>query len=351
MHRGKTITVLAIACIGAGVVGATGWHHYTHSPQYALRQIADAAREHNRLKFEQYVDLERFSASTVDEVMARSTLASVDEAKTGFGALGAMLGAGMVEKMKPALASEMRAAILNAVENGRFDSLFAAKQDTASRDLTLAVVARNMSADGTRFAGMGTLQREGDVATVGLKLHNEILDTTLVLRVRLDRGPDRWRVVAPDNLRDYLKAVDDLQHRHLAEVNHERHERMLATLDIGPVERRVRTYEWLSDDVILSARVRNTGQDTVTGVLLSLFVDGEAMDNSDISLGTFDPIPPGKSGTAVRVLDYNQFIDWHKRVRYGDHLRAEPWAIITRRGAAQDTLYEYGSWSEYASRL
>lgn len=345
------LVVLSIVCIGCGVTGVVGWHRYTRSAQYALRQIGEAARERNRLKFERYVDLARFSTSAVDDIAGWVALTSVDESTSGFGALGAMLGASMVDKMKPALASEMRAAILSAVESGRFDSLFMTKHDTGGRDLTLAAFARNAAVDRLRFVGTGALQREGDVATIDLRFRNNLLDTTLVLRVRLERGPDRWRVVAPDNLRDYLETVENLEHRRLAEVNHERHERMMATVSVGPVQRTIRTYEWYSDDVILSARVRNTGRDTVTAVLLTLYADGRALGKSDISLGTITPIPPGESATAIRVLDYNRFIDWHVRVRYADRLRAEPWAIITRRGAVQDTLTEYGSWAEYASRL
>jgi hypothetical protein len=350
MHRGRTLLIIAAVCVSAGIAGGLAWRHYTHSPQYALRQIADAVHERNRLEFERYVDLERFTTSAVDEMVARITLASVDDADTGFGALGAMLGASMVKSMKPALASELRAAVLGAVETGRFDSLFVARHDTAGRDLTLAVVARNMSSDRVHFAGTGGLHREGDVATVDLRLRNDMFDTTFVLRVRLERGPDRWRVVAPDNLRDYLKTVDDLQQRRLATVNHERRERMQAMVSVGPVHRAIRTYEWFSDDVILTTRLRNTGRDTIETVLLTLYADGDTVDHGDLPLGTVTAIAPGKSTTVTRTLDYNQFLDWHRHVRYADQLRAEPWYVITRHGSERDTLYEYGNWSEYASR-
>jgi hypothetical protein len=351
MYRGKTLIITAVVCVSAGIAGALAWRHYTHSPQYALRQIADAVHEHNRLKFERYVDLERFSTSAVDEMVARITLGSVDDADTGFGALGAMLGASMVKSMKPALASELRAAVLGAVEDGRFDSLFVAQHDTTGRDLTLAVVARNTSADRIHFAGMGELHREGDVATVGLQLRNDMFDTTLVLRIRLERGPDRWRMVAPDNLRDYLKAVDDLQQRRLATVNYERRKRMRAMLSVGPVHRAIRTYEWFSDDVILTTRLRNTGRDTIETVLLTLYADGDTVDRRELPLGVVTPIAPGKSAMATSTLDYNQFIDWHRRVRYADEVRAEPWYVITRHGSERDTLYEYNNWSEYAARF
>jgi hypothetical protein len=333
------------------VSGLLAWRRYTGSPVYALRQVQAAARERNRLKFERYVDLQRFSTTTVDEMLARATLSSMTESKSGFAALGAMLGASMLDKLKPALASEMRGSILKAVENGRFDKVFAASNDSGrGRDVTLASVARNVSADQMRFESIGEARTEGDVATVDLRFRNERLDTTLVLRLRLERGPEAWRIVAPDNLRDYLQTVDGLQQRRLAEVNRRMRQRLNAAVEVGEVRRGIRTYEYYSDDVVLSARVRNIGKDTIDVVLLTLVADEAPIDRGDMALGLTSPIPPGEEATAQRTLDYNRFIDWHRTLRYSDRLRAEPWAIITRRGAQRDTLWEYGSWSEYTER-
>lgn len=349
MSRRKVLLLVFIICATVAAGGAA-WHRYTHSPHYALRQIAAAAREHNRLKFERYVDLERFCATTVDELMGWATLSTIGKAESGFAVLGAIFGAGAAEKMKPALAGKLRSAILDAVENGRFDSLFTASRDTGGRDLTLALVAQNVAAKGLRFTGTGALRREGDVATIELLVRNDLLDTTLVLRARLERTPDRWRVVAPDNLRDYLETVDGLERRRLARVNQERRAHLVAAVSVGPVRREVRTHGF-SDYVVLNSPLRNTGRDTIITAILTLYVDGEAMDRDDVPFGTVTPIAPGHTATALGLIDYNQFIDWHRHVRYADRLRAEPWLVITRRGARQDTLVEYGSWAEYAERF
>jgi hypothetical protein len=269
------------------VAGLAAWRRHTGSPLYALREIQGAAREHNRLKFERYVDLQRFSTTAVDEMFARATLSSMTESKSGFAALGAMIGASMLDKLKPALASELRGSILKAVENGRFDKLFAASKDTGSaRDLTLASVARNVSADQMRFEAIGEARTEGDVATVDLRFRNEGLDTTLVLRLRLERGPEIWRVVAPDNLREYLEAIDNLQQRRLTEVNRKIRERLNAAVEVGEVRRRIRSYEYYSDDVILSARVRNIGQDTVAAVILTVYANKDPIDRDEMVLGS-----------------------------------------------------------------
>ena len=191
---------------------------------------------------------------------------------------------------------------------------------------------------------------EGDIATVDLRFRNQLLDTTLVLRLRLERGPEVWRIVAPDNLRDYLQTVDGLQQLRLTDVNRRIREKLNAAVEVGEVTRGIRTYEYYSDDVVLSARVRNIGRDTINAVLFTLYADETPIDRTDIALTLTTPIPPSAEATAQRTLDYNRFIDWHRTIRYSSRLRAEPWAVITGRGAQRDTLWEYSSWSEYAER-
>ncbi|HEX5437197.1 MAG TPA: hypothetical protein VFW98_08555, partial [Gemmatimonadaceae bacterium] len=318
--------------------------------QYALRQISAATHERNRLKFERYVDVGRFSAATIDEITAQVTLASVNDATTGFGVLGTVLGTEAMDKLKPALTSELRSTVLDAVGSGRFDSLFSRTPSAADSDLTLAVVARNVSADQVRFAGLGPLHREGDVATVDLRLRNQRFDTTLVLRVRMERSGKRWRVVAPDNLSEYLTAVDDLQKRTLATVNQERRARIAAAASIGPVRRTVRSDGLYNSYVFFTARVRNTGRDTITTLAMMLWVDGDSIPFTSLPFGTNQPIAPGRSRRAETFIDYNQYIDWHTRVRYGSHLRAKPFLVVTRRGPVRDTLFEYASWKDYAAR-
>lgn len=340
---------LLAALVGLLVILGFAWLHYTHSPQYALRQVTLALRQRNRLLFERFVDVDSISSTTVNELMDHAVLTSFNESESGFGALGAALGSTLVSNLKPALTNQLKESILSAVESGRFDEVFAPSMDTTRRNLTLAVVARNAAAARWHYAGLAPMQQEGDAAIMGLRLKNDMLDTTLVLRFRMHRLPNGWRIAAPDNLPTLLQTLDDAKERRLAVVNKQSEAAIAATIEATPVLRSIRTYEFANDDVILTTAIRNIGRDTVVAVLLRLYAGGDSIDRSDAPFGTTVPIAPGQSGFARFVLDYNQFMDWHRKIRYLD-LRAVPWAVITRHGPKSDTIFEYDSWAEYASR-
>lgn len=248
MKRSALLSLAAfatVALVGAGYVYRS---NYVHSPAYSLKQIQDAIENRNRLRFERFVDVESLTKAIVEDVVAKSTLRSMRESMSGFALLGSLLGAQVADGLTAALAHEMKAALLRGVETGRLDSIFvSAKPDSANgkeRKLNLAVLALSTASDQMRFAGLGDLVREGDVATIPLRFHNELLDTTLVLRLRMERSGDHWKITRPDNLSDYLDQIDQLQAARLAEENLAIRNRIQRALKIGPLTRAVRSYSY-----------------------------------------------------------------------------------------------------------
>jgi len=323
------------------------------SPAYTLNEIKNAVEDKNRLRFERFVDVEGLSESIIDEVIAKSALESVRTSTSGFGALGGLIGAQAADQLKPALTQELKSALLRSVENGHLDSMFAeAKGDTAidGRKLDLAIIAANTGSDRIEFDGIGEIVRDQDAATVGLRFHNNILDTTLVLRVRMQKNGKRWKITKPDNLSDYLDDTKSLQERHLARENAAIKQRIDSSLRIGPITRSVRSV-YYNDYVYLRAKIENIGREVLDTIFLKTFDGAELVDPTAGSLIYAKPLAPGESAVAEGLFDYNQFIDSHTTLRYRAGLEARVWIMTyIKPGGQTETVGEYLSWSDYVQR-
>jgi hypothetical protein len=346
---GATVAILLLAG------GGYGWrHNHVRSPEYTLHEIKTAVADKNRLRFERFVDVETLSAAAINEIFAKAALETVRESDSGFGLLGSLLGAQTVDALKPAVTQELRSTLLRAVENGKLaEALGKAKPDSVrgeERKLDLALIALSTASDQMRFQGVGEVVRELDVATVGLSFHNELLDTTLVLRLRMERHGERWKVTRPDNLSDYLDDIQKLQERHLAQQNRLMRERIASTVRIGPLKRRVERVGYFDEYVHMSAEVENIGAVRLDSLILRVADAGEVLGRSG-SLILLGALAPGEKGTAKGLFDYNQFIEEHRTLRFGDGLQAEVWLLsVLPAGRKSETLGEYLSWSDYLSR-
>jgi hypothetical protein len=228
------------------------------------------------------------------------------------------------------------------------DSIFAAK-DTSERQLNLALLENSTAANPSGFEGVADVQREGAVARVGLRFRNEDLDTTLVLYARLERLDRRWKVVGFDDFETYLEDVEQLQRAHLARVNAEIDRRLTSTLRLGEIRRRVRSMGWYSDYLYVTIPIENVGRDTVQSAIV-LFENVDASSWTDRAVMLDEELTPGASADAQKIIDYNQFIDWHSQLRYSDYLEPRiAWAVF-KRGSRADTVYRYDTWNEYRSR-
>jgi len=295
-----------IAAVAAAMLLGLGiWYQtYRSSPAYSLAQIRGAIEEGNRLRFQQYVDLDRFLTEAMDQLIGQTAIERpTDDDATGFGALGAALGRALADQMKPAMVQGLRGAVLDGVESGRFSEAFA--EDEADSDesipIGLADLGGSTGATPQAFEGIGTITREGDVALAEMRFRHVQLDTTLALQLRMERVDRHWLVVAPENLDSYIRRVETLRNRRLIEINSERREEVFSYLRLGMPERQ--RERLLSAEVIdILVPVRNVS-DTPVHLLLGWLVPSDRSGaDREVLLSEVDRLAPQDSTVLKATL-------------------------------------------------
>src|SRR5262245_47771603 len=106
-------TVALIVVAGAGV----GGYQYTQTPAFTLTRLVKAVRNHDTTTVHQYLDVQATATQVVNAVVESATAKVMMDAsnESGFAAMGAALGAAMIEKMKPALVLTLRSTIDSAI--------------------------------------------------------------------------------------------------------------------------------------------------------------------------------------------------------------------------------------------
>jgi hypothetical protein len=106
---------LALLFVAALAVGGGGYWYYTRTPDYSLRRIDDALKNHDAALFEKHVDVEAVCDAAVDALIASSDR---DAPTDKWEAAGRGLENAIVGFLKPQIAASARREITRAIENG-----------------------------------------------------------------------------------------------------------------------------------------------------------------------------------------------------------------------------------------
>lgn len=336
------LVVLLLASLGA-------WLYVTGTPQYSLRQVAKAVEGRDRAMFERYVDVERTVGSAIDGVMdafLRQAIDSASQSDNPFAVIGATLGAAMIENVKPAAVRAATKTILDGVESGSIADAFreAGGEGQAVGPLNLTSSA---SLDDARFMGVTRVDKSNGHAVVGLAIRYEVLDTTLVLHIEMEKGDGRWRIVGVKDLGEFLSTLVAIEQARLAEINRRIKQEMDRFVEVVSLESRIRSRGWFQNDLEVAIRVGNLSDLELRNVVLRLTTADEMAES--LEFPPIRSIAPGEDGVANRVIDDIRFYWLYNALVRGakDAVKVEVLSLDVRRGGGWETLALYPTWAAY----
>jgi hypothetical protein len=349
---------IAIATVAAAAVAA---YRYAHAPGYALNKLARAMTAHDTATVHEYLDVQATSTQIVNAVVESATASTMMEASNegnGFAAMGAAIGSLMIDRMKPALATMLRATIDSAIATPDMRYLAPANSQRqpsvaaapgAMRSAVAQIRDREM-----QLERVGTTRQFRDSATVDLHIRHESFDTTLALNVAMRRTGGLWRVVGLVNVGTYLKSLEAVEAKRLEVKNSPIIARLRQMAPVGKLEVAHQSAGYFSEYLRLRAAVRNDSRDTI--VVLFFKLDGPTVSVGGGSVALLHseekgPIAPGVTAAVDGLIEYNRFLDGQNTLRYSPEQFAPRLVLaVTRNGTARDTITPYETWADYRRR-
>jgi len=204
---------LAAVCILAAGIACWQW---TGSPRYSAGQIVSAVKRHDLPRFQRSVDTESVVSRAFDDLMALK----LDEEKpeTAAERLGTMLGEGIVRLVKPRLIAEAQAWLARWVEDVDFSRPSKGATPKSEEDALLQRMHDKLQVDRAAFKGIEYTRREGNIALVGLTLHNATYKSDFTLELKLRRAGHYWQLAEVSNLKSLLETFQRLEEKQNAEL-------------------------------------------------------------------------------------------------------------------------------------
>lgn len=296
----KRIATAVVLLIVAAIAGA-GYYFWTQTPQYALQQAAEAAKEHDLERFQQYVDTERVSSRFVDDMLASVT----EETRNNpFGGLAA----GMVMMMRPQLAKAAQDSLERGVETGNFSDV---KENRDDNPATAAEPYwRRAEAGMSGFRRIAYVKKDGKIAVAGLEIYDADLKMPFVVELKLrDRGR-HWQVIELSNIPAVKKAIEKGTEKRLAEINAPIRQELANTIRFVYVNGSATSDRWGFDrKSSVHARFQNTSPKPIAEIHFTVaFITGSDIVGK-IRCVESDRVEPGGYAAGVWSKDANQFIE------------------------------------------
>jgi len=196
-----------------------GYWYWTTTPEYSLKQVRDALRQHDTQKFEKYVDTDSVASGLVDDLLTKPM-----QEMLGPGVLGHWLLAGIVGFVKPELTTGVKQEINNFVASGELSNADANNNDqdaisNLNPRLSLFRIDRKLGFRKHAFRKVEYDRKSDKIATVGMLLHNQVYDQDLLLEVKMRDSGGYWRIFELSNFPDFSSKIIELEAQRAREAS------------------------------------------------------------------------------------------------------------------------------------
>jgi hypothetical protein len=203
--------VLALILIGA--IAAAGFWYWTTTPQYAVKQAADAIKRHDVAAFQYWVDVHNVANAAVEDVLA----APVRDVG-GSGLLERIVGFGIFSILRPTVVTSLEKQIVTSVARTGMDPTQTAAQPQGPKGIigtivdmvkppSLTETLRDYGFTKQNYRGVGEVKTMEDRARVDLRFFIPRQNAETAVSLGLLKWPNGWRIIRIVNLQDIVKDV------------------------------------------------------------------------------------------------------------------------------------------------
>lgn len=283
--------VLLVLLLVVGL-GLSVWQAmFRDSPEKALREIEVAIEGKNVSAFEHRVDVQRLSASIVDQVLA--TQESLPDAAGGED-LKTAIRARFTNVIKPGLAEGLAQDILTYVEA---HSLGEGADPVNPRTMLQRLWFDIMGTEGT-VEGARHVVTEGDKATADIAIQRPDLQSELVVPVGLEFDGSHWRVVSLPALTETLGQVEGFKQTTLMTEAETVRTELSNTIAFSEVSKAqgVQGDKNAPKTILIKASFKNAGQKSVKDFEAAITITSpQGAFTRDFSISYQGEIMPGQT--------------------------------------------------------
>ncbi len=198
--RAVVLAVIALLACGAYFI-------VTSTPEYAIGQVKDAIKSHDRKKFDKYVDTDEFADVMVDDLLTRPFKEAM-----GNGMIARWVTAGISGIFKPPLVAQMKSDLYELVDKGSISQ--SVNKDGVDPEMTLGAVDRRICLSKNEFKRVENVRSDGRDAKVTVVLHNKEHDKDFNLDVQMHKMEGYWRVTKLTNFPEFISRIIEIESSH-----------------------------------------------------------------------------------------------------------------------------------------
>ena len=214
MSRQMKLRLFFLAVVAVLIVTGGGYWYlrvYTKTPEYAMQQIEQSVEQHDKAKFQRYVDVERLLDRSYDgfvEGLLTTDTMMTPEAKSAISSFTHM--------MKAPLLTSFRTAIEQYVESGTWEA--AESQEAGNEALDASDVLKRSGLQQAVFRSVDGISqdKDGDRAIASVRVYQEEAQREFVLEVVLEKAENGdWRITEIQNFDAFIQMVSQARHEEL----------------------------------------------------------------------------------------------------------------------------------------
>jgi len=194
--------IIAVLALLAGI-GYGAFFLWSSTPEYAIGQVKDAFKAHDKAKFDKFVNADEFAGSMVDDMLTNPVREAL-----GGGSIGRWVAAGMTGIFRPKCVAGFKSDLYSLVQNGNVS------QNNDDSMMTLGALERRLCLSQNDLKKVENVKNDGKTATVTVVLHNKMHDKDLSLDVQMQKMDNYWRVTKMLNFPEFVARVMEVESVH-----------------------------------------------------------------------------------------------------------------------------------------